>query len=72
MTLDRYKHLADKKLGEKRGQLDAVDALRPIAEELGCTLAQVRLHACHAGCCCVARGLRSSGLGGTPCPEGRH
>lgn len=34
-------HLAEKKLVEKRHQLEQVDQLKPIAEELGCTLAQV-------------------------------
>ena len=37
---------AEKKLQEKRAQLTAVDALRPIAEELGCTLAQLSLAWC--------------------------
>jgi aryl-alcohol dehydrogenase-like predicted oxidoreductase len=35
--------LADKKLVERRAQLEAVDKLKPIAEQLGCTLAQLAL-----------------------------
>lgn len=35
--------LAEKKLVEKRAQLEAVDKLKPIADELGCTLAQLAL-----------------------------
>lgn len=38
--------LADKKLVEKRAQVDAVDKLKPIADELGCTLAQLALAWC--------------------------
>lgn len=34
-------NLAQEKLVEKRAQLEAVDALAPIARELNCTLAQV-------------------------------
>lgn len=35
--------LAEKKLIEKRAQLEAVDKLKPIADELGCSLAQLAL-----------------------------
>jgi aryl-alcohol dehydrogenase-like predicted oxidoreductase len=38
--------LADKKLIQKRAQLDAVDLLKPIADELGCSLAQLALAWC--------------------------
>lgn len=44
--LERYKHLADQKLKEKRHQLEMVDQLKPIADELGCTLAQLALAWC--------------------------
>jgi hypothetical protein len=40
-ALETYKGLADKKLKERRAQLDAVDKLAPIAKELDCSLAQV-------------------------------
>ncbi|PSC71002.1 putative voltage-gated potassium channel subunit beta [Micractinium conductrix] len=59
MQLERYKasgraeahscntqHLAQKELVEKRHQLDLVDRLKPIAEELGCSLAQLSLAWC--------------------------
>lgn len=46
MTLERYKHLAQKKLVEKRRQIDLVDELRPVAGELGCSLAQLALAWC--------------------------
>lgn len=58
LGLEQYKNLADKKLREKRAQLDAVDQLAPIAKELDCTLAQVRrkeevlLRAVVHGVCC--------------------
>eukprot|EP00775_Hariotina_reticulata_P011048 gene11048-11203_t len=45
-ALEQYKSLADKKLIEKRAQLDAVDLLKPIADELGCSLAQLALAWC--------------------------
>ena len=35
-------HLADSKLVEKRHEIDIADGLRPLAEELGCSMAQVR------------------------------
>jgi aryl-alcohol dehydrogenase-like predicted oxidoreductase len=35
--------LADKQLKERRAQLEAVDQLKPIADQLGCTLAQLAL-----------------------------
>lgn len=38
--------MRQKKLIERREQVDKVDALRPIAEELGCTLAQLALAWC--------------------------
>ena len=40
--------LADKKLIQHRSQLDIVDDLKPVAMELGCSLAQVTT------CCCTA------------------
>eukprot|EP00878_Enallax_costatus_P005227 GHUV01005493.1.p1 GENE.GHUV01005493.1~~GHUV01005493.1.p1 ORF type:complete len:287 (+),score=79.61 GHUV01005493.1:338-1198(+) len=45
-SLEEYKSLADKKLVEKRAQLEAVDKLKPIADELGCSLAQLALAWC--------------------------
>ena len=36
--------LADKKLIQKRSQLDIVDELKPVAAELGCSMAQVHTH----------------------------
>ena len=45
-TLESYKGLADKKLKEKRHQVDLVDHLRPIAATLDCTLAQLALAWC--------------------------
>jgi aryl-alcohol dehydrogenase-like predicted oxidoreductase len=35
--------MGEKKLKEKRAQLEAVDKLKPIADQLGCTLAQLAL-----------------------------
>lgn len=35
--------MAEKKLVQKRAQVDAVDQLKPIAEQLGCSLAQLAL-----------------------------
>lgn len=39
-------HLADQKLVQKKHQIEMVDQLKPIADELGCTLAQVSARAC--------------------------
>eukprot|EP00894_Picocystis_sp_ML_P003426 jgi/Pico_ML_1/53943/g4399.t1 len=41
-----YKWLAEKKLVEKRDQIEKVDQLKPIAEALGCSLAQLSLAWC--------------------------
>lgn len=46
LALEQYKHLADKKLREKREQLDAVDRLGPIAKDLDCSLVQLALAWC--------------------------
>eukprot|EP00882_Tetradesmus_deserticola_P006327 GHRQ01006656.1.p1 GENE.GHRQ01006656.1~~GHRQ01006656.1.p1 ORF type:complete len:325 (+),score=118.04 GHRQ01006656.1:261-1235(+) len=45
-ALADYKEMAQKKLVEKRAQVEAVDKLKPIAEQLGCTLAQLALAWC--------------------------
>jgi voltage-dependent potassium channel beta subunit len=45
-ALQDYKWLAEKKLVEKRAQLEAVDKLKPIADELSCSLAQLALAWC--------------------------
>jgi aryl-alcohol dehydrogenase-like predicted oxidoreductase len=37
-------HLAQQQLVEKKHQLELVDQLKPVADELGCSLAQVRWH----------------------------
>ncbi|KAL4420259.1 hypothetical protein ABPG77_003438 [Micractinium sp. CCAP 211/92] len=44
--LEKYKHLADQKLVQKKHQIEMVDQLKPIADELGCTLAQLALAWC--------------------------
>lgn len=44
--LDQYKWLGDKMLHENAWQLDAVDKLKPIADDLGCSLAQLALAWC--------------------------
>lgn len=46
LALDSYKGLADRKLVEKRQQVDLTDALRPVAQELDCSLAQLALAWC--------------------------
>ncbi|PRW44395.1 putative voltage-gated potassium channel subunit beta [Chlorella sorokiniana] len=46
MTLERYKFLQEKKLVEKAHQLTIVDNLVPVAEELGCSMAQLSLAWC--------------------------
>ena len=46
LTVDNYARLKDSFLGEKRWQIDAADALKPIADELGCSLAQLSLAWC--------------------------
>lgn len=45
-ALADYKSMAEKKLVQKRAQVDAVDQLKPIAEQLGCSLAQLALAWC--------------------------
>ncbi|WIA09442.1 hypothetical protein OEZ85_008846 [Tetradesmus obliquus] len=45
-ALTDYKSMAEKKLVQKRAQVDAVDQLKPIAEQLGCSLAQLALAWC--------------------------
>lgn len=47
LALEQYKGLADRKLNEKKHQLDAVAGLLPVSAELGCSLAQLAL----AWCC---------------------
>eukprot|EP00963_Diacronema_lutheri_P003528 scaffold285_cov330-Pavlova_lutheri.AAC.46 len=46
LSLESYKWLAEKKLVEKRDQIEKVDQLKPIAEALGCSLAQLSLAWC--------------------------
>ncbi|KAI3428542.1 hypothetical protein D9Q98_007364 [Chlorella vulgaris] len=46
MGLERYKHLAQQQLVEKKHQLELVDQLKPVADELGCSLAQLALAWC--------------------------
>eukprot|EP01024_Parvocaulis_polyphysoides_P009292 TRINITY_DN12884_c0_g1_i2.p5 TRINITY_DN12884_c0_g1~~TRINITY_DN12884_c0_g1_i2.p5 ORF type:complete len:155 (-),score=23.30 TRINITY_DN12884_c0_g1_i2:364-828(-) len=46
LSLDKYKGLKDRKLVEKNWQLQVVDNLRPVANELGCTLAQLAIAWC--------------------------
>ncbi|KAF6252375.1 NADP-dependent oxidoreductase domain-containing protein [Scenedesmus sp. NREL 46B-D3] len=45
-ALTEHKEMAQKKLIEKRAQVEAVDKLKPIADQLGCTLAQLGLAWC--------------------------
>lgn len=46
LSLESYKWLAEKKLVEKRDQIEKVDQLKPIADALGCTLAQLSIAWC--------------------------
>jgi aryl-alcohol dehydrogenase-like predicted oxidoreductase len=46
LTVDNYARLKDSFLGEKRWQIEAADALAPIAAQLGCSLAQLALAWC--------------------------
>eukprot|EP01025_Chloroclados_australasicus_P008658 TRINITY_DN1313_c0_g1_i1.p1 TRINITY_DN1313_c0_g1~~TRINITY_DN1313_c0_g1_i1.p1 ORF type:complete len:332 (-),score=41.51 TRINITY_DN1313_c0_g1_i1:255-1250(-) len=46
LALDKYKGLRERKLVEKQWQLEVVDNLRPLANELGCTLAQLAIAWC--------------------------
>uniref|UniRef100_A0A7S0S156 NADP-dependent oxidoreductase domain-containing protein n=1 Tax=Chlamydomonas leiostraca TaxID=1034604 RepID=A0A7S0S156_9CHLO len=46
LAVELYKGLAQKKLVEKRDELEKADALKPIAQELGCSLAQLALAWC--------------------------
>lgn len=46
MKLSTVQTIRDRKLVEKRHELDAVDRLRPLTEELDCSLAQLALAWC--------------------------
>eukprot|EP00877_Chromochloris_zofingiensis_P001264 jgi/Chrzof1/11138/Cz05g25090.t1 len=46
LTVEQYKGLRDRVLNEKQHQLEIVDNLKPVADELGCTLAQLSLAWC--------------------------
>lgn len=46
MQLEQYKFLADDMLVKNAHRLEIVDQLKPVAEELGCTLAQLSLAWC--------------------------
>lgn len=48
LTVEAYKFLLDEKLGDAAWQLDVADALRPLAAELGCSLAQLAIAWCLA------------------------
>jgi aryl-alcohol dehydrogenase-like predicted oxidoreductase len=46
LTVEAYRFLADEKLGGSAWQIDAAEALRPLAAELGCSLAQLAIAWC--------------------------
>lgn len=46
LTLPAYKFLLDSKFGDDSWQIDVADSLKPIAQELGCTLAQLAIAWC--------------------------
>eukprot|EP01026_Neomeris_dumetosa_P043041 TRINITY_DN35959_c0_g1_i10.p1 TRINITY_DN35959_c0_g1~~TRINITY_DN35959_c0_g1_i10.p1 ORF type:complete len:373 (-),score=41.54 TRINITY_DN35959_c0_g1_i10:346-1338(-) len=46
LALEKYKGLRDRKLVEKAWQLKVVEDLRPLASELGCSLAQLSIAWC--------------------------
>eukprot|EP00803_Ostreobium_quekettii_P005675 evm.model.scf_1759.2 EVM.evm.TU.scf_1759.2 scf_1759:4266-10307(-) len=48
LALDQFKAMANKKLVERRHQVEKVDQLRSLAAELGCSLAQLALAWCAA------------------------
>lgn len=62
LTLESYKFLLDSKFGDDAWQIDAADALRPVAEELGCSLAQLAIAWClkNAAVSCVLLGATSA------------